>query len=116
MQHFLLHVAPDPRELFFYQDCLQVDNQDIEEILKEFDPHNLSLSNHQPQQILKQCHRNKLVSPNKLAKYQQSKKREKTNKTHGKMLKERKCPKPSLEQYPHHPKNSTSLPHPSIPD
>jgi hypothetical protein len=30
------------------------------------------------------------------------------------MLKERNRPKPSLEQYSHHPKNSTSLPHCSI--
>jgi hypothetical protein len=105
---------PDPREPFFYQDCLHVDNQDVEEILKELAPCNLSLSNHQPLKIQKQCHRNKLVTPNKLAKYQQSKKGEKMNKTNRKMLKERKRPKPSLEQYPHHPKNSTSLPHPQL--
>jgi hypothetical protein len=71
MHQYLLHLAPDPRELFFYQDCLHVDNQDIEEILREFAPRNLSLSNYQPQKTQNQRHRNKLISPNKLAKYQQ---------------------------------------------
>jgi hypothetical protein len=58
MHHILLHLAPDPREPFFYQDCLQVDNHNIEETLKEFNLHNLSLSNHQPQKTQKQHHRN----------------------------------------------------------
>jgi predicted sulfurtransferase len=59
MHHFLLHLAPDPREPFFYQDRLQVDYQDVEDILKEFDPCNLSLSNHQSQKTQEQCHRKK---------------------------------------------------------
>jgi predicted transcriptional regulator len=58
MHHFLLHLAPDPREPFFYQDCLQVDKHNIEETLKEFALCNLSLSNHQPQKTQKQHHRN----------------------------------------------------------
>ena len=93
MHHFLLHLAPDPREPFFYQDCLQVDNQDVEEILKEFAPHNLSLSNHQPQKTQKQHHGNKLISPNKLAKYQQSKKGRKNKQNKWKNAQGKEMPK-----------------------
>jgi lipid II:glycine glycyltransferase (peptidoglycan interpeptide bridge formation enzyme) len=111
MHHFLLHLATDPREPFFLS-RLPTSRyyHNIEETLKEFTLCNLSLSNHQPQKTQKQRHRNITRFTQQTSKVPAIKKKQ----TNGKMLKERNRPKPSLEQYPHHPKNSTSLPHHSI--
>jgi hypothetical protein len=81
-----------PRTLFSIKTAY-VDNQDVEEILKEFAPHNLSLSNHQPQKTQKQHHGNKLISPNKLAKYQQSKKGRKNKQNKWKNAQGKEMPK-----------------------
>jgi hypothetical protein len=106
MQHFLIHLAPDPREPFFYQDYKQ-----ITKTLKKTFSKNLPLTivtvNHGKHKN-NTTEKKNLLQSNKLAKHIQSKQKnpnpgEKTNKTNGKMLKE--IPKTQFETISPPPKN-----------